>query len=97
MTRPYTVIAILEAKQGKEIELEAALKTVAEHSRLENTNLEYRLHKNTDKPQQFILFENWESKEKHQEQFSKNYIKELIEKLDSLLEKPYEAYFSEEI
>lgn len=44
MQKPHTVIAVLEAKKGKEAELESALKTVAELSILEKTNIEYKLH-----------------------------------------------------
>ena len=97
MSKPYTVIAILEAKKGKESELEFALKTVAKFSLLENTNIEYKLHKSIGNPHQFILYENWESKEKHQQQFEKSYIKELANKLEAILTKPYQAYFGEEI
>ncbi|MFN3233810.1 MAG: putative quinol monooxygenase [Gammaproteobacteria bacterium] len=97
MSKQHTVIAVLEANPGKEFELESALQVVAEYSRAESANIEYRLHKSTDNPRQFILYENWASKEKHQEQFDKPYIKELAEKLGSMLAKPYEAYISEEI
>lgn len=95
--KPHTVIVILEAKQGKEDELQLALEAVAEPSRSEETNIEYRLHKNIDNPQQFILYENWQSKEKHMQQFEKPYIKVFSSKLEGLLAKPYEAFFGEEI
>ncbi|WP_160116249.1 putative quinol monooxygenase [Legionella busanensis] len=97
MSKPYTVIVILEAKLGKESELESALKAVVEPSRLEKTCLEYRLHKSIENPAQFILFENWESREKHQEHFEKSYIIELGRKLESLLNKPYQAIFASEL
>ena len=97
MPKPHTVLVILEAKSGKENELESALKKAAELSRLEKINIEYRLLKNTENPQQFILYENWENKEKHQQQFEKPYIKKLASKLNELLARPYQAYFGEEI
>lgn len=97
MLKPHTVIVILEAKQDKAKELEAVLETVVQPSRAENACLEYRLHKNLDNPCQFVLYENWKSKEKHQEQFTKPYIKGLVDKLGDLLVKPYQAIFAEEI
>lgn len=50
-------------------------------SRSEQSNIEYRLHKSIGNPQQFILYENWQSKEKHRQQFEKPYIKDLANKL----------------
>ncbi len=95
--KPHTVVVILEAKPGKEAELQLILENVVEPSRSEKTNIEYRLHKNIDNAQQFILYENWTSKEEHMQQFEKPYIKDLAGKLEGLLAKPYEAYFGEEI
>ena len=96
MPKPYTVIAILEAKPGCEDALEAALKKVVEPSRAEPACLEYRMHRSLDNPAQFIFYENWLSNEEHAEQFDKPYIVELKEKLDSLLGKPYQLYFATE-
>lgn len=95
MHKYYTVIVILEAKPGKENELESELKKVAEYSRAESTNIEYKLNKSIDNPKQFILYENWVNKEMHQAQFEKPYIKNFANKLEELLAKPYEAFFSE--
>ena len=97
MSNRHTVIVILDAKKEKIAELESALKIILKASRAEKTNFEYRLHINTDNPQQFILYEQWESKEKHAEQFKKPYIIEFSKQLDDLLDKPYQVYFPKEI
>lgn len=97
MSKPYTVVAIIEAIPGKEKQLESALLAVVEPSRSEKACVEYRLHKSVDNPAQFFLYENWESKEKHAEQFEKSYIKDLVEKLDGVLAKPYQVFFGEEL
>lgn len=97
MKTPHTVIAILEAKEGKENELQSTLEAIVKPSRSEKTCLEYRLHKSLDNPRQFVLYENWENKEKHQEQFTKPYIIELVNKLENLLAKPYQAIFANEM
>mgnify|MGYP006391534759 CR=1 FL=1 len=93
----HTVIVILEAKKGMEHPLESALQAVVTPSRAEKTNIEYRLHKSIDNPALFILYENWESKEKHQEQFNKSYIQELGGKLESMLAKPCQIIFANEL
>lgn len=93
----HTVIAILEIKPGMEAEIEAALSDVAAASRAEDSNVEYRLHKSIENPQQFILYENWVSKEKHAEQFEKPYIHELVKKLENALAKPYQVYMAREL
>ncbi len=97
MSTPHTVVVLLEAKQGKEQALESALKAVIVPSSSENTCLEYRLHKSIDNPAQFFLYETWASKEAHQAQFDKPYIKELGAKLGNLLAKPYQAVFARQI
>ncbi len=97
MSKPHTVIIILEAKAGKETELASALKAVVEPSRSEEICLEYKLHQSNDNPAQFVLYEQWLSKEKHQEQFTKPYIVELGKKLDALLAKPYQVIFATEL
>ena len=97
MSNKHTVVVILEAKQGKENELESDLAFVMKPSRAEESNLEYRLHKSVENPAQFVLYENWISKEAHQKQFTKPYILELGDKIEPLLEKPYQVIFAEEI
>ena len=97
MSNKHTVIAILEAKSGKEAELETEIQNIANLSRDETTNIEYRVHKDITNPQQFILYENWENKEKHAEQFEKSYIKEFADKLANILARPYQAYFAKEL
>lgn len=97
MSKPHTVVVILEAKVGKEHELASALKAVVEPSRSEEICLEYKLHQSSDNPAQFVLYEQWVSKEKHQEQFTKPYIIELGQKLETLLAKPYQAIFATEL
>ena len=96
MSKPHTVIVVLDAAEGKGRELELALETVALPSRAEPACIEYRIHKNIENPNQFVLYENWESKEKHTKQFEKAYIKEFADKAGPLLAKPYLAIFATE-
>ena len=97
MQKAHTVVCVLEAKSGKENDLKQILLSVAEKSRQEATNREYRLHQDKANPAQFVLYENWESAEKHALQFEKTYIKELVGQLENLLAKPYQVIFAEEL
>lgn len=93
----YIVLAILEAKPGKEEELKQLLISVIPPSRSEETCLEYYLHQDINNPFQFFLYEKWANKEAHEAQFSKPYIIALAEKIGDLLAKPYNVIFGEEL
>ncbi len=97
MSKAYTVVAILESKPDKTTELKQELIKVIAPSRAEPTCKEYRMHQDISNPCKFFFYENWISKEAHQLQFQKPYITALIDKLEGLLAKPYEAIFAEEI
>ena len=97
MPKPYTVVAILEAKIGKENDLKLALEKVVEPSRNEATNLEFRLHQDVENPEQFVLYENWQSQAAHQQQFTKPYIQELAQQIGDLLAKPFQIICAQEL
>ena len=97
MSKSHTIIAILEAKKGKEQELKQALIEVIAPSRNESTCLEFRLHQAKNNPQQFVIYENWQSQEEHAKQFEKPYIINFVKKTEALLAKPFEVIYAEEI
>ncbi len=97
MPKAHTVICVMEAKPGREEDLQRALTEVAALSRAENTCLNYHLHQDKNNPANFILYENWISQTEHQKQFEKSYIIDLGNKLEELLVKPYQYYFAEEL
>lgn len=94
---PWVVLAILKAKEGKETELKKLLTDIINPSRSESTCLQYHLHQDINNPAQFFLYEHWTSKDDHALQFSKNYIKNLVEKAETLLKEPYQVIFGNEI
>lgn len=97
MSKPYVVIVIIEAIIGKEAELKQALIEVAAASRTEKTCLKYHVHQDLNNVAQFVLYENWISKEAHQQQFQKPYLLTFVEKTKDILAKPYQAVMAEEI
>ena len=58
-----TVIARMHAKPGKEQELREALESLIEPTSREKGYVNYDLHQNTEDPDQFFFYENWESGE----------------------------------
>lgn len=87
----HTVICMLEAKSGKEQALQTAVEGVMNTSRAEPACQVYELHRHNTNPQQFILYEVWDSEALHQQQFTKPYIIAFAEQLDELLAVPYQA------
>ncbi len=97
MTKPYTVIVLLEAKLDKVVELKQLLTDVSEHSRKEDTCLVYRLHQDLSHASKFILYECWVDQNAHERQFQKPYIISLGEKIGDLLAEPYKVIFAQEV
>ncbi|MCR9191303.1 MAG: antibiotic biosynthesis monooxygenase [Gammaproteobacteria bacterium] len=97
MSEGHTVVVVIEAVAGQEEALKAALLSVVEPSRSEDSCLEYRVHQDKSNPGQFVLYENWKSAELHAEQFKKPYIIALGKEIEPLLVKPYQVIFANEI
>jgi quinol monooxygenase YgiN len=87
----------MEAKADCIEQLKSSLEAVIKPSREEETNIDYRLHQCEENPAQFILYENWRSKEEHALQFQKPYILKLLDEITDLLAGPYQAYTAHEL
>ena len=57
MSASVKIVAVLVAKDGREAELEALLKSMASDSRAEPGNLRYDLWRDADQPNRFVLDE----------------------------------------
>lgn len=91
--KPYTVLAIFEAKPGKEKALETVLLSLIEPSRAEATCINYDLHKCHDNPAAFMFYENWQSKEALEVHLQMPHLKEAQATMEGLLVKPAEVTF----
>ncbi len=80
-----TVVAEMIAKPGKEDALRAALLACVEPTRQEAGCVQYDLHEATDKPGQFVFYENWTSREALDQHLAMPYLKDLFAKLPDLL------------
>ena len=60
-----TLIALLRAKEGQHLLLEAELRALVGPTRKEEGCLQYDLHRAADQPGTFLFHEVWESREHH--------------------------------
>lgn len=60
-----TLVALLRAKEGQQLLLEAELRALVGPSRKEEGCLQYDLHRGADHPGTFLFHEVWESREHH--------------------------------
>lgn len=93
----HTVVVILEAKVGCEQELEQLLLETAVLSRLEKSCFIYNVHSDLSNTSQFVLYEQWQSKEDHQIYHKKLADKGMVIKLQTLLAKPRTVIFSKQL
>ena len=94
---PYIVLVILEAKPGKEKELEESLNAVVEPHRSQKTCLDYKIHHDTSNPAKFGIYARWTNEEEHDKEFHKSYVQELLKKLEEILVKPLEVLGGHEL
>jgi quinol monooxygenase YgiN len=60
-----TLVAMLRAKEGQQLLLEAELRALVGPTRKEEGCLQYDLHRSADHPGTYLFHEVWESREHH--------------------------------
>ncbi len=84
------LLAFLEAKEGKESELERILLDLIPPTLNEPGNIAYVPHKSTENSRVFMFDELWIDEKALEEHFKQPHMINLIEKLNPLLERPLE-------
>jgi quinol monooxygenase YgiN len=84
------LLAFLEAKEGKETELERILLDLIPPTLKEPGNIAYVPHKSIENPRAFMFDELWENEKTIEEHFKQPHMINLIEKLNPLLARPLE-------
>jgi quinol monooxygenase YgiN len=87
-TKPVTVIAIFQARPGKESELRAALTGLLAPTRQEAGCLNYDCHQAADNPAKFLFHENWTSKAHLDAHLQSAHIQALLPCVDDLCTEP---------
>lgn len=91
------LLAFLEAKNGKESELERILLELIQPTLKEAGNIAYVPHKSLENPLIFMFDELWENEKAIEEHFNEPHMINIKEKLNPLLKKPLELQRYHEI
>lgn len=84
------LLAFLEAKEGKETDLERILLDLIPPTLKEPGNIAYVPHKSVENPRAFMFDELWQNEKAIEEHFKQPHMTNLIEKLNPLLARPLE-------
>jgi quinol monooxygenase YgiN len=85
---PLTVIATVNAKPGKEPEVEALLRELIPTTRQEPGCLNYDLHVANEQPTNFLLHENWTSQQHLQDHLARPHIRAFLDRIPGLVNEP---------
>ena len=83
-----TVIAIMQAKPGREAALRAELLALIPITRQEPGCLNYDLHVAVDQPGRFVFHENWTSKQHLDDHLARPHLTAFIAKAGEFLAEP---------
>ena len=81
----FTVIATLDAKSGKEEELQQTLLSLVPLTRQEEGCIDYHLHRCLGQAGRFVFYENWASKAEWEKHLEMPYIQDLLATAGDLL------------
>ena len=90
-----TVLAILEAKPGKEDELNKALLALIEPTRKEEGCINYDLHRSVDDPKKFVFYENWTGRSALDVHMASPHLTSFVKRAKELLAGPLDVSFYE--
>ena len=85
MSNPLTIVARIEARQGKVDQVKAALLKLIGPTRKEAGCLQYDLHQDNETPEVFVFYENWESRALWQIHMNNIHLKAYMEETDGLI------------
>jgi len=81
-----TVIAQMQAKQGKENEVKQELTALIGPTRKEPGCISYLLHQSAEDKTSFMFYEHWADKKDLDEHLKKPYIKTFMDRAEKLLD-----------
>jgi len=80
-----TIVAKLLAKKDSLETVKAELLKMLAPTKKEQGCIEYRLHQDNEKPDQFVFYENWENMECLQQHIESQHYKDYIAAVDGLI------------
>ncbi|UFP92966.1 putative quinol monooxygenase [Gloeobacter morelensis] len=97
MTQPLTLFARFRARPGLERQLSASLEALVAPTREEPGCIEYVLHRSTEDPCVYQLYENWRSQADFDAHLAMPYLKAMLAESPAWLAEPLEIRFFERI
>ena len=76
MKKALTIVARIEAKTEKVEQVKSELVKLIETTRKEDGCIQYDLHQDNDRPEVFLFYENWESRDLWQTHMSNTHLAE---------------------
>lgn len=85
MSKNLTIIACIESKPEKIDFIKTEVLRLIEPTRKENGCIQYDLHQDNEKPEIFIVYENWDSLELWQKHMESNHLKDFVKNTEGSL------------
>ena len=85
MSKNLTIIARIESKPEKIDFITTEVLKLIEPTRKENGCIQYNLHRDNEKPEIFLFYENWESLELWQEHMESSHLKDFVKNTEGFL------------
>ena len=86
MNKPLSLVVRIEAKKGKAELLKSELSKLVEPSRKEKGNIYYDVNQDNNKPELFMAYEIWESKELFQAHLDSEHFQACLAATDGAIE-----------
>jgi len=84
--KKLTVVATITAKPGNEALVEKALLDLIEPTRKDEGFIQFDLHRDQEKPNVFVFFENWVSRELLDTHLQSAHLSDYQKKVDGMIE-----------
>lgn len=91
VSKPFALIITIQAKEGKEKQLEATFAPCLKASRKDKGCVLYDLHADPDKPRTYVLIEKWQNLADLEKHLQAGHTQKLLKDLPELLEGPPEV------
>jgi quinol monooxygenase YgiN len=92
-TEPYSIWGTLKAKPGKGDVLAEKLLALVEPSRSEPGAIEYHVHRDRQNPDQFALYEVWESSDAFRTHVATPHVQKFLSEKASFMDGDFDARF----
>lgn len=79
MNKPIIKTAFILSKKGMEKELRESLREIAHKTKEEKGCIQFEIHENMDKPEEFILWEHFVDKQAFDDHLNRSYTKRYFE------------------